>query len=202
MSEEKRVANGFRIKWADIEIEYYGDSVPEMFRIVFEHVKNVPISSAQPVQPQGQKTIVPATTSPPAETVSTVGESDAYKRVADDAQVTEEQVLSVIKFEKRPNFPQLVPCLPAHPVTRDAVMLVSYALQLGLQKTQIELPDVKKLLREIGYPLPGNELGLILADFRATDVTIASQTKGRNKPFSLSTKGLEKARNLVKTSVR
>lgn len=199
MNEEKRATYGFKIKWADREIEYYGDSVAEMFRIVFDHVKSAPITYVQPVQPSAQVSMRPPSTTVITETPPAIVEDDEYNRIMKDAQVTKDQVLSVIRFEQRAGFSEPIPCLPGHPQIRDAVVLVSYALQLGFQKTQIEVAEFKKILREDGYPLPGNELGLILRDFRNSGVTIASQTKGQYKPFTLGKKGLERARNLLKT---
>jgi len=196
MSEEKKHVSGFRIKWADREIEYYGDSAQDVFKTVFDYVKSVPISY---VQPSGQISAEPPAM-PSAETPKLVtAEGVEYERIANDAQVKKEQVLTVIKFERREGFSELVPYLPGHPEIRDAVVLVSYAIQVGLQKTPIEVTYLKKLLKEPnGYPLPGNELGEILKDFRKTGITIASQIKGRYKPFTLSKKGLERARKLLK----
>jgi len=194
MSEEKK--HGFRIKWADREIEYYGDSVQEVFETVFNYVKNVPISYVQPTQPSGPPTIQPTETPTPI-----IAEGVEYERLANDAQVTKEQVLAVIKFVKRNGFSDMVPYLPGHPEIRDAVVLVSHAIQVGLQKTPIEVTYLKKLLKgPNGYPLPGNQLGEILRDFRKTDVTIASQIKGRYKPFTLGKKGLDRARKLLKAT--
>lgn len=198
MNEEKKHAYGFRIKWADREIEYYGDSVQEVFNTVFEYVKSVPISYVQQVQPLGQISAGP--TIPLAETPApTIVEGEEYERLVKDAGVTREQLLTAIKFEKRQGFSGLVPYLPKHPEESDAALLVSYALQVGLQKTPIEVADLRAILKgPNGYPLPGNQLGRILENFRRTDVTIASQTQARYKPFTLSTKGLDKARKLLK----
>lgn len=196
MNEEKRhMSHGFRIKWADREIEYYGESVLEVFNTVFDYVKSVPITYTQLTQPSTATPTVSSTEAP----TPIVVEGEEYERLAKDAQVSKEQVLNVIKFDKREGFPELVPYLPGHPEIRDAVVLVSYSLQVGLQKTPIEVTYVKKVLKgPNGYPLPGNELGVILRDFRNTDVTIASQIKGHYKPFTLGKKGLERARKLLK----
>jgi hypothetical protein len=200
MGEEKKTTQfGFKIKWADREIEYYGDSVLDVFNKVFEHVISVPITLAQPAQGLTQ-------TSAPAHEVAistgpkpAVTGGDEYDRISKDAKISKEEILKFIKFEKRDDFEGIIPILPKHPESRDAVRLVSYALQVGLQQTPIEVSYLKRLLKgPNGYPLPGNELGLILADFRTGDVLIASQTQGRNKPFSLSTKGLDQARDLFK----
>lgn len=200
MDEEKRYTRfGFRIKWADREIEYYGDSVSDVFKTVFEHVKSVPVSGVQPTQaPMQIPAEAPTIPETPKPTVPLGAESD---RIAREARVSEEQVMSVIEFMKSPEFPNLVPFLPKHPSSQDAVLLVSYALQVGLQKTPIEVSNLKKLLKgPNGYPLPGNEFGLILADFRRTGILIASQTRGQYKPFTLSSKGLGRARKLLKTT--
>jgi hypothetical protein len=199
MSEEKRATSGFKIKWADREIEYYGDSVPEVFKTVFDHVKSVPITYAQQAQPSAQEPMRPPSTLIAETRTPAAVEGDEYERIAKDAEVTKDQVLGAIKFEKRDKFPTLVPYLPKHPDLRDAVVLVSYAVQVGLQKTPIEVSYLKVLLKgPNGYPMPGNELGLILMDFREGDVIIASQTQRRNKPFTLSTKGIDRARKLLK----
>jgi len=202
MSEEKKQTSGFKIKWADREIEYYGDNAPDVFKTVFEYVKSAPITNVPSVPPSTQPPTQPLTQPPTQEAMkpptSTV-EGDVYERIMKDAEVTKEQVLSAIKFEKRAGFSESIPCLPSHPHVRDAVVLVSYALQLGFQRTLIEVADLKKILREDGYPLLGSELGLILRDFRRDNVTITSQTKGQYKPFSLANKGLDRARNLLKT---
>jgi hypothetical protein len=198
MSEEKKQTLGFKIRWADREIEYYGDSAQEVFNRVFEHVKSVPITYVQPVHPPEQMPNVSTTivSEKPAATVEG-GEED---RIIKDAQITREQLLANIKFEKREGFSELVPCLPRHPAEIDAVILVTYALQVGMQKSPIEVKDLRAILKgPNGYPLPGNQLGLILQNFRYSDVTIASQAQERYKPFTLSTKGLERARNLLKT---
>jgi hypothetical protein len=199
MTEEKKTSCGFKIKWADREIEYYGDSVQEVFNTVFEHVKNVPISYAQPVQLPGQISVESKTIPPVEKTTPAVVENEEYQRLVKDAGVTREKLLTAIKFEKREGFSALVPYLPKHPEESDAVILVSYALQVGFQKTPIEVADLRAILKgPNGYPLPGNQLGLILLNFRRTGVTIASQTQARYKPFTLSTKGLDKARKLLR----
>ncbi len=199
MSEEKIAKCGFKIKWADKEIEYYGDDASALFKSVFEHVKNIPVAHIQPSPPTKETPLTPQAGTLEA-TPALVTEGEEYDRIMKDADATKEQVLRLVKFEKRKDFSEMIPCLPSHPPTRDAVVLISYALQLGLRKTQIEVTDLKKIMREDGYPLLGHELGSILADFRRDNVTITSQTKGLYKPFSLGTKGLNRARMLLKSS--
>lgn len=201
MSEEKKHTSGFRIKWADREIEYYGNDVSEVFKAVFDYVKNAPITYIQPSQPSGQILTAPPTTPPSDRQQPRIVEGEEYERIVRDAGVTEEQLLTTIKFEKREGFSELVPYLPKHPEEADAVILVSYALQVGLQKTPIKVIDLRAILKgPNGYPLPGNQLGKILENFRNTDTTIASQTQERYKPFTLSTKGLNRARKLLQNS--
>jgi hypothetical protein len=204
MSENKKeFRSGFRIKWADREIEYYdesGKSVLDVFNKVFEHIRSIPIQVTQ-------FTTTPSTPTSPTgipEGKQTLIEGDEYDRIAKDANIPtkKEDVIKVIKFEKRQDFPDIVPFLPTHPNTPDAVRLVCYAIQVGLQKTPIEVSHLKKILKgPNGYPLPGRELGLILANFRRDDVIIASQTKGKYKPFTLSTKGIKQARELLKKTI-
>jgi len=198
MTEEKKFTqSGFRIKWADREIEYYGDSVTDIFKEVFNHLKSIPIMPSLPPSPtyvetggqKGHALVIPATTA----------EGDYYDRISTDSGVKKEEVIKLIDFRTVTDFPEPVPFLPHHPDTRDAVRLVSYALQVGLQKKQIEVSGLKKVLLQIGYQLPGRELGNILDDFRTGDVIIASRVRVRNKPFSLSKKGLEQARELLKS---
>jgi hypothetical protein len=203
MTEEKKHASGFRVKWADREIEYYGDSVQEVFESVFSHVKSVPINYVQQSQPTVQISTEPSAMQPLRTPTPTGAEGVEYGRLVIDSKATKEQVSAVIKFEKRSGFSEFVPYLPGHPEARDAVVLVSYAVQVGLQKTPIEVTYLKKLLKgPNGYPLPGNMLGMILKDFRNADVTIASQVKGRYKPFTLGKKGLERARKLLNAGTK
>ncbi|MEM3581106.1 MAG: hypothetical protein QXH40_07230 [Candidatus Bathyarchaeia archaeon] len=201
MSENKKeFRSGFRIKWADREIEYYdesGKSVLDVFNKVFEHIKGIPVGVTQFMTPPSAPTPQIGITNK-----QTLIEGDEYDRIAKDANVAKEDVVKVIKFEKSQDFPDLVPFLPMHPNTTDAVRLVCYAIQVGLQKTPIEVSYLKKILKgPNGYPLPGRELGLILANFRRNDVIIASQTKGKYKPFTLSTKGIEQTRELLKKAI-
>jgi hypothetical protein len=202
VEEKKQNQCGFRMKWADREIEYYGDSVLDVFNKVFEHVKSVPIMLIQPNQ---------AATSIPVPDAGVCREQepaaldvDEYVRISNDAKISKEEVVKIIRFEKREGFQDFVPFLPTHPdLDRDAVRLVTYAQQVGLQRTPIELSYLKKLLKgPNGYPLPGRALGLILEDFRRENVVIASQTQGRNKPFSLSEKGLKQARELLRETCK
>jgi len=198
MSEEKKHVYGFRIKWADREIEYYGDTANEIFKEVFEYIKTVPITYVQTTQvPTRQIPATPPTTVPLEAPVAIEGIE--YERLANDAKISREEILKVIEFRKTDLFPELIPFLPKHPDIRDAIFLTSYAMQVGLQKNQIEVLYLKKVLKgPNGYPMPGREFGLILEDLRKQDVIIASGTQKRNKPFSLSSKGLERARKLIK----
>ena len=162
MNEEKRYAkSGFRIKWADREIEYYGDSVLDVFNNVFEHVKNIPVGVFQPTQAPVSTPAVEVATQQPSTSIPL--QDIELDRISKDAKVSKEQILKVIKFQKSEGFSELVPYLPMHPSSRDAAILVTYALQVGLQKAPIEFSYLKKVLKgPNGYPLPSNELGLSL----------------------------------------
>lgn len=200
MSEkEKNSRSGFRIKWADREIEYYGDSVADVFRVVFDHVKSTPLMAGESIQ-QTQTQMQQVEVSREGKPATALFKME-YSRISKDAHISTEQVIKTIKFETRKDFAEPVPILPAHPESQNAVMLVSYAIQVGLQKTPIQTAYLKKLLKgPNGYPLPGSEFGRILDNLRKTDIAIASHTVGRHKPFSLSKKGLEKVRELLKSN--
>jgi hypothetical protein len=193
MGEENKVrSSGFRIKWADREVECYGEFAQQNFDKVFELLKSTPTINPLTISEQ-------PTSGEKAHQIASAASNQEYDRISKDAKVSKEQAIEVIRFEKRDEFEGLVPLLPAHPPTRDAVRLIVYSVQVGLQKAPIEISFLKNLLVKVnGYPLPGGELGSILKDFRRDNVTITSQTQGRNMPISLSTKGLDQARQLVK----
>ena len=71
MTEERKNAHsGFRIKWADKETEYYGDSVQEVFKEVLDHIKNLPVqgsTTGEPSTEKQQETDPPTPRGPPAE---------------------------------------------------------------------------------------------------------------------------------------
>jgi hypothetical protein len=196
MSSEKTTPNhGFRIKWGDKEIEYFGDSSKDLFMTVFDYIKSIPSYSPDAGQkgPSGQPP-----SGAPTSTVSNA-ELEGYKRIAVDAGVTTDQVQKVIIFEKRPEFPDLVPMMVSHPKDRDAVKLAAYAMQVGLQKNLIELATFKKILcGPNNYQFPGGTLGGILKDFRKCNYVSASATQGRYKPFNLTKEGLDLARDLIR----
>lgn len=198
MSEEKKHAYGFRIKWADREIEYYGDSAEDIFKEVFEHVKGIPIASLyEPPTPQpkeGQK-------APTSETLKHA-EGEEYDRIVRESKISKEEIVKIIEFRRDTKYETPAPFLPKHPTEiEDAVLLVSYALQVGFQQTSVDVSYLKKLLRDPnGYQLPSRTLGRILDNLRRKNWLLASQAKkGRNKPFTLSEDGLEEARKLLKT---
>lgn len=191
MTEEKK-QSGFRVKWGDKEIEYYGESSKDEFEKVFSYFQTTkPAESTESV-------------SQPDNSVSSLGkQSEAfgqeYQRLSKDSGLPVSEIAKKIKFEKKNEFPHAIPSLPDHPELVDAVRLITYSLQVGVQKPQVEVSQLKLILKDPnGYPVPGRELGLILADFRESDVIIASQAQARNKPFCLSTKGLSQARELLK----
>ena len=199
MTENKNeMRTGFRIKWADREIEYFGESALDVFKEVFEHVKSVPITYAPAGQVSPQTTTSMSQITTFEKQKATPVKGDEYSRISKDANIPIEKVSKVIQFVKRNGFQEVIPFLPEHPDSRDAVRLVCYALQVGLQKTPIEVSYLKKILKgPNGYPLPSRELGLILKGFRRDRVIIASQTQKRNKPFTLSKKGIDQARTLL-----
>lgn len=197
MNEEKK--SRFRIKWADREVEYYGDEAKAAYDELIAHVKSIPISvSALPIP--GAQSAPSPTIAPP----SPSARGRELELVSNDSRIPQEQLGQLIEFRTVKDFNELVPFLPRHPENEDATLLISYALQVGLQKSQIEVSYLKKILEgPNGYPLPGRTLGLILLSFRNRKWTITSQTKGRYKPFSLSSDGgLEAARELLRRSAQ
>src|SRR3989339_1983577 len=198
MSDEKTSPRaGFRIKWGDKEIEYYGDSVKDVFTTVFNQVRSLPSSTTQQTPPQ--PAISENEPLKPQPLVGAVG-MDIYDRIAKDAGITIEKVIEVIKLEERKGFPSLVPVLPTHPNVRDAVRLVGYSIQVGEQKSPIEVSYLKDILKKVnGYPLAGSEFGLILQDFRRADAIIVSKTQERNMPITFSKKGLDDARAVLQS---
>lgn len=198
MSENSNTnRSGFRIKWGDREVEYFGDSVKEVFSEVFDYVKNAPQQTGSNVV-----TTPPATSSGKQEAISVPMELDSiYTRIANDASLKKEQVMAEIKFEKRDGFSELVPILSRHPAVRDAIRLIGYSIQLGTQKTPMDVSYLKDLVvKANGYSLPGNEFGVILRDFRNAGALIASKTQERYMPITFSKKGLDDARLLLQKS--
>lgn len=196
MSNEQK--SGFRIKWADREVEYYGPEAKAVYDDLIEHVKSIPI---QPITqaPTPPSTPTPTPTPTPQPPVTKTKELELISK---DCRIPIEQLGQVIQFKSFEGFSELVPYLPRHPEDSDATLLVCYALQVGLQKSPMEVSYVKKILTEPnGYPLPSNAFGVILKEFRRRRLTITSQTKGRYKPFSLSADGgLEAARQLLRSA--
>ncbi len=206
MTEQKDVndtnRSGFRIKWGDKEVEYFGDSVKELFSEVFNYIKNAP-------QQAGSTVVTPP--APPAPVtnedkqgaISVPLEFDSvYARIANDASLKKEQVMAEIKFEKREGFTELVPILSKHPSVRDAIRLIGYSIQVGTQKTPIEISYLKDLaVKANGYSLPGSEFGIILRDFRKAGAIIASKTQENYMPITFSKKGLDDARLALQKSV-
>jgi hypothetical protein len=184
---------GFRIKWGDKEIEYFGESSKDVFITVFDYVKGAPNTISDFKKPEG-------TLSAESPTKDNNADFEGYKRISVDSGVSLEQAQKIIRFERRPDFKELVPVLPTHPPEEpDAARLVAYALQVGMQKTQIELALFKKIL--IGpnnYPFPGSSLGLILQHFREANFVQASTAQGRNRPFNLTKSGLDLARDFIR----
>lgn len=199
MTEEKTPRYGFRIKWADREVEYYGESVHEVFEEVFGHVKSIPIASAiSTPSPEGQEG---EHKTPPSEIHKILVEGTEYDRIGRDSGIPKEQIVKVIEFKTAPKYDTLVPFLPKHPKEDEAALLVSYAFQVGLQQGTVDVSFLKRVLKDPnGYLLPSRGLGDILKQLRRKNYLIASQAKkGRNKPFTLSEDGLTAARKLLKT---
>jgi hypothetical protein len=197
MSNEKK--SRFRIKWADREVEYYGDQAKAAYDDLIEHVKSIPIQTVA-------STLTPSPLPTPSPTPSPqppVVESKEMGLISRDCGIPIGQLSQLLEFKEFEGFPELVPYLPRHPENGDATLLVFYALQVGLQKSQLEVSYVKKILSEPnGYPLPGRAFGLILQDFRQRNWTITSQTRGKYKPFTLSADGgLAAARELLRRSL-
>lgn len=193
MNEEKK--SRFRIKWADREVEYYGDEAKAAYDELIAHVKSIPISVTAPPIPGAPPTPPPTAAPPPPS-----ARGRELELMSNDSRIPQEQLGQLIEFRTVKDLNEPVPFLPRHPENEDATLLISYALQVGLQKSQIEVSYLKKILEgPNGYPLPGRTLGLILLNFRNRKWTITSQTKGRYKPFSLSSDGgLEAARESLR----
>jgi len=196
MEKESSRSSGFRIKWGDIEVEYHGDDSPEVFKSVFEYFKKIPIKYVETQTGE----IKAEEIAPKLEEVTISSKMDsAYNRLSQDSKIPKEQLQKMVRFKQVGTFEFPVPYLPSHPEDRDAVLLVTYIIQVGLQRTPIEVSHLKKILKDPnGYPLPGRRLGLILQDFRKAKLIIASQTQKKYKPFTLSTKGLDRARKILK----
>ena len=193
-SDKTSPNNGFRIKWGDKEIEYFGDSSKDLFVTVFNYIKGMPIPTRDAGQKEPEQPSVVVT-------ASAISDADfeGYKRIATDTGVSTAQIQKVLTFEKRPDFPDFVPMLVSHPKDRDAVRLAAYALQVGLQKNPIEWTEFKKILCGANnYQFPGNTLGSIFVDFRKSNFVSASTAQGRNKPFCLTKEGLDLTRELIR----
>jgi hypothetical protein len=192
MSEEKK--SKFRIKWADREVEYYGDEAKAAYDDLIAHVKSVPIQGMIVTPPQAPTT-TPPSSQPPAT------ENRELALISRDSGIPIEQLGQLLQFRKVDGFSELVPFLPRRlEEDADATLVVVYALQVGLQKHQLEVLYVKRVMSEVnGYQLPSNRFGEILKNFRSSNWTITAQTGGRYRPFSLSADGgLEAARGVLR----
>jgi len=126
-------------------------------------------------------------------------EFEGYTRILHDTGVPIEQLSKTVLFEKHPEFENHIPMLPTHPPQRQAVRLVTYALQVGLEQPQIRLRHLKKILALNSYSFPGSTLGSILVDFRRSGFASAdSADQHRNRPLFLTETGLEMARNYIR----
>jgi len=195
MSEEKK--SRFKIKWADREVEYYGDEAKAAFDSLIEHVKSVPIQVVAP--PQTSHITPPSTT--PLSPQPPIGENKELALVSRDSAIPVEQLGQVLQFRTQEGFRERVPFLPRRlDEESDAALVVCYALQVGLQQQQLQFLYVKRVLSEInGYQLVGNRFGEIIAEFRRKHLTITHMTGESYRPFSLSADGgLDAAREILR----
>jgi len=89
--------------------------------------------------------------------------------------------------------------LPSHPPQRQAVRLITYALQVGLEQSYVNIHNLKKILALNNYVFPGSSLGSILVDFRRSGFVEAAKGKQRrNRQLKLTDNGLEMVRRLIR----
>ena len=190
---------GFRIKWGNKEIEYFGDSSKDLFRTVFEYVQKNPETGIIESLPIFNDRLGEVKFKGEMPIDSNV-DFEGYQRICVDTGVSVEQLQKVLTFQKRPDSEDWVPILTAHPAQRDAIRIVAYALQVGLQQAQIDLAVFKRILSEFNkYPLPDNSLGSILVDFRRSGFVVSSSAvQHRNRPFSLTEEGLMLVRDFIR----
>ena len=186
---------GFRIKWGNKEIEYFGDSSKDLFRTVFEYVQKNPETGIIESLPIFSNRLGEVKFKGEMPIDSNV-DFEGYQRICVDTGVSVEQLQKVLTFQKRPDSEDWVPILTVHPAQRDAndSRLCS---QVGLAQEQIDLAVFKRILSEFNnYPLPDNSLGSILVDFRRSGFVVSSSAvQHRNRPFSLTEEGLMLVRN-------
>jgi hypothetical protein len=188
---------GFRIKWGDKEIEYFGDASKDLLRAVLDCVKNSPDA----VNMKDIPIIVdnPGESNPKHDLGIDDPDFEGYKRILVDTGVSFEQLQKTLIFQRKPDFEDYVPMLPAHPPQRQAVRLVTYAMQVGLEHPQVNLRLLKKVLSVNNYPFSGSALGSILVDFRRSGfVEAAKGEQRRNRPLNLTESGLEMVRRLIR----
>ena len=192
---------GFRVKWGDKEIEYFGDANKDLLRAVLDYVKSSPDAAALKDMPiivnkQGEVELKDELA------IDNDLDFDGYKRILVDTGVSIEQLQKTVTFQIKPDFEDYVPILPSHPAQRQAVRLVTYALQVGLEQPHVELRQLKKILALNNYAFPIGSLGSILVDFRRSGfVSAYSAKQRRNRPLGLTENGLEIATKLYSPSV-
>ena len=198
MSSDKGTAQlGFRIKWGDKEIEYFGDASKDVLRTILDYVKSSPDAGTlkdMPIIIKKRNNDEPFNAD-----LNSDAEFEGYTKILRDTGVSIEKLTKTIIFQKNPEFENYIPMLPSHPPQRQAVRLVTYALQVGLEQPQIRLRQLKKILELNHYSFPGSALGSILVDFRRSGFASAdSANQHRNRPLSLTETGLEMARNYIR----
>jgi len=197
MSSDKGTAQlGFRLKWGDKEVEYFGDESKDVLRTVLEYVKSGPDAGTLKDMPV---IIKKRNKKEPFDADLNNTDFEGYTKILHDTGVSIEQLSKTIFFQKHPEFEGHIPMLPTHPPQRQAVRLVTYALQVGLEQPQIRLRHLKKILALNSYSFPGSSLGSILVDFRRSGFASAdSVDQHRNRPLFLTETGLEMARNYIR----
>jgi len=142
MSSDKGTAQlGFRLKWGDKEVEYFGDESKDVLRTVLEYVKSGPDAGTLKDMPV---IIKKRNKKEPFDADLNNTDFEGYTKILHDTGVSIEQLSKTIFFQKHPEFEGHIPMLPTHPPQRQAVRLVTYALQVGLEQPQIRLRHLKK----------------------------------------------------------
>ncbi len=197
-SDKGNTQLGFRIKWGDKEIEYFGDASHDLLRTVLDYVKSSPDDATQkdiPIIINKHDEVEPKE----EEVIYNNFGFEGYKRIQADSGVSIGQLQKSIVFHLKPAFDNYVPMLPSHPAQRQAVRLVAYALQIGLEQPHINLHLLKKILAANNYAFPGGSLGSILVDFRRSGfVSAVSDNQRRNRPLCLTENGLEMVRRFIR----
>lgn len=198
MSKEISQNSEFKIKFYQIEFEYSGKNAEQIFEKVFEFVKSLPLPKIENITKSDIQN--PSSDSDSTNQKQNLPEENKPNYfIAKDSQMDIDEINQLIIFKKEPAVPYDTPILHNHPNDlEDAIVLITYAIQMGLQKFPIELVDLKKILKINGYALVGRNLGEALVSLRRKNYMTASQTKGQYKPHTLVKEGIERARLLLK----